>query len=354
MENRSFVSVVTPFYNTQEYLAECIESVLRQTYTNFEYILVDNCSTDGSSEIAAHYAAQDPSRVRVIRNQTFLSQVANYNSALTSIAPTARYVKLVQADDWLYPECLQRLVELAESDPSGGIVSSYRLRGDSVEGSGIPHDRTIFSGREIARLHLTARVFAFGSPTTVLYRADIIRNHSPFYDESTFFDDADACYRELQSCNFGFVHQILSFSRLDEESIRGRVLDFNPNALDLYLQLTKYGPSFLDGEEADAALRQARSAYYSLLAQRLLYDRSPEFWRFHKSGLQSAGLRIDKLRLARYTLLEILRLIANPGTTCARIARVLRNKLRSSQPHPSHSAQSSPQPSAAPVPGNRA
>jgi cellulose synthase/poly-beta-1,6-N-acetylglucosamine synthase-like glycosyltransferase len=58
MEPAPFVSVVTPFYNTREFLAECIESVLIQTYQNWEYILVDNWSTDGSSQVAEEYASR--------------------------------------------------------------------------------------------------------------------------------------------------------------------------------------------------------------------------------------------------------------------------------------------------------
>ena len=53
------VSVVTPFYNSTQYLAECIESVLAQTHGEFEYILSDNCSTDGSTDIAESYARRD-------------------------------------------------------------------------------------------------------------------------------------------------------------------------------------------------------------------------------------------------------------------------------------------------------
>ena len=71
MVTKPFISVVTPFYNTQKYLAECIESVLRQTYQNWEYILVDNCSSDGSSEIAARYASQCD-KIRVIQTEEVL------------------------------------------------------------------------------------------------------------------------------------------------------------------------------------------------------------------------------------------------------------------------------------------
>ena len=87
MESIPLVSVVTPFYNTRDFLAECIESVLRQTYSNFEYILVDNCSTDGSSDIAKQYAARFPDKIRLLHTESFLSQVQNYNFALSCISP---------------------------------------------------------------------------------------------------------------------------------------------------------------------------------------------------------------------------------------------------------------------------
>ncbi|HWH03492.1 MAG TPA: glycosyltransferase family 2 protein, partial [Gemmatimonadales bacterium] len=65
------VSVVTPVYNTGKYLAECIESVLAQTFTDFEYVILDNASTDDSPEIIARYARRDP-RIRVVRNERLL------------------------------------------------------------------------------------------------------------------------------------------------------------------------------------------------------------------------------------------------------------------------------------------
>src|ERR1700747_3594574 len=104
--NGPLVSVVTPFFNTAPYLAECIESVLAQSFAQFEYILMDNCSTDGSSEIAASYASHD-SRIRLIRCSQFLSQLANYNRALAAISDTSTYCKIVQADDYIFPDCLR-------------------------------------------------------------------------------------------------------------------------------------------------------------------------------------------------------------------------------------------------------
>src|SRR5262249_46303995 len=95
------VSIVTPVYNGASYLAECIESVLAQTYQNWDYTIVNNCSTDRSMEIARHYAALDD-RIRVCENDQFLDVIANHNAALRKISPQSKYCKLIFADDWIF------------------------------------------------------------------------------------------------------------------------------------------------------------------------------------------------------------------------------------------------------------
>ncbi len=324
MTSEPLVSVVTPFYNTQEFLAECIESVLSQSYQHWEYILVDNFSTDGSSEIAQRYAARFPSKIRIVRPSSFLPQVPNYNFGLSCISPESKYCKIVQADDWLFPECIEQMVEVGESDASVGIVSSYRLRGDEVVGDGLSFGKTVASGHEICRMHLKGAFFLFGSATTILYRSEIIRQTLPFYDESILHEDTDSCYRALQDWNFGFVHQVLTFTRLDNHSIRGRIINFNPDLLDTQLQLHKFGPIYLGKEELEAISRFVKRDYYSFLARQLIMNRSREFWQYHLSGLKSGGLHLEKGRLVKHVCSEILWLIVNPGSTCALIYKRLR------------------------------
>src|SRR5579862_9346002 len=122
------VSVVTPVYNGEKYLVECIESVLAQSYSNWEYIIVDNHSTDGTGRIAEEYGAKEP-RIRVYHNDSLLPIIANHNRAFRLISPESKYVKVVSGDDWIYPECLARMVGLAVSNPSVGLVGSYQLSG---------------------------------------------------------------------------------------------------------------------------------------------------------------------------------------------------------------------------------
>jgi glycosyltransferase involved in cell wall biosynthesis len=322
------VSIVTPFYNTRGFLGECIESVLAQTYRNWEYVLVDNQSTDGSSEIARDYASRFPAKVRLVRTQSFLSQVQNYNFALTLISPQSKYCKMVQADDRIYPECLTKMVEVAESDSSIGLVCSYRLRGNRVTGDGIPCTQNYMTGAELSRLQLNGPVFTFGSPTTVLYRAESVRATVPFYDESTLHDDTDACYRILQKWNFGFVHQVLSFNRFDNESISSRVRDYQPALLDSLLQLHKFGPVYFEPKDFATLFRQREQGYYRFLAHRRLLGASKEFWKYHETGLKTGGLNLDKPRLWRYISLEVLRLLSQPFSTCARLYERFRARGR--------------------------
>ena len=109
LQSKPFVSVVTPVFNTEKYLAECIESVIGQTYDNLEYVIVNNLSTDRSLEIAEHYAERD-SRIRIYSNARFLNQMQNWNHSMRQISPESKYCKVVHADDWLFPECIARIV----------------------------------------------------------------------------------------------------------------------------------------------------------------------------------------------------------------------------------------------------
>src|SRR5215471_4874584 len=97
-DNTPLVSVLVPVYNCEAYLEECLESVLRQTYANWECVVVNNRSTDGTLAIAEQFAARD-SRIRIHNNTEFVRVVRNHNNAFEQMSPRAKYCKLVQADD---------------------------------------------------------------------------------------------------------------------------------------------------------------------------------------------------------------------------------------------------------------
>jgi glycosyltransferase involved in cell wall biosynthesis len=324
------VSIVTPFYNTAPYLAQCIESVLAQTYSNFEYILMDNCSTDRSPEIAESYARRDP-RIRFIRCSEFLPQLPNYNRALAQISDASKYCKVVQADDWIFPECLQLMVRAFEQSESIGLVSSYWLSGNELCCSGFPRQTPMLSGRECARWFLRTGLSIFGTQTQVMYRSSLVRYHEVFYNVSFPFADLQKCMEILDHWDFGFVHQVLSFSRRDNESILLALEAFQPyDGLLLYVIAKRYAPVFLEVGEAASIIKKYKRRYYRFLARAALRFRGPAFWRFHKVMLRALSERetLDWPYLTMIMGPELLWLASNPGMTTIRALRSLKRKKR--------------------------
>lgn len=303
MPSDPFVSIVTPFYNTQEYLAECIESVLRQTYQNWEYILVDNRSTDGSSEIAAKYQSQFPGKIRIVQTESFLSQVQNYNFALSSISPESKYCKMVQADDWLFPDCVSQMVDVAEAHPSVGIVAAYRLEGDEVQLGGLSYPSPEVSGRDASRLYFLRNKYLFGSPTSVLFRAEAVRSRMPFFEERYApFEDGHACFDLLRTWNFGFVHQVLTYSRWGNDGIMSRVIDFQIEPFVNLSMLVAHGKYYLSPKEYQRRLKQVERRYFLQLTKYAcaLRPEPKEFWDFHRRGLAAIDYTFDWKKVARW------------------------------------------------------
>jgi glycosyltransferase involved in cell wall biosynthesis len=310
------VSVVTPFYNTREYLAECIESVLRQTYANWEYILVDNCSTDGSSEIAKCYASRFPDKICLIHTDSFLSQVQNYNFALSRISPESKYCKMVQADDWIFPDCLRSMVEVAEAHPKVGIVSAYELEGDHASLGGVPYPSPEVPGREICRLIFLKGKYFFGTPTCLLMRSELVRSRKPFYQEQHApFEDSHACFDALKTWDFAFVHQVLTYSRRDNESILGAIRSFEFTRFCRLAEIVAHGRFYLSKDEYQACLKHAENDYFHYLGWSVLQGKGSKFWKFHRERLASIGYSLNVPFMTKWMLFVVLDLLGNPKRT---------------------------------------
>ncbi len=322
------VSVVTPFYNTAEYLEECIRSVLAQSFADFEYVLLDNCSNDGSRRIAERFATLDR-RIRLISNPGHLTQVQNYNAALTAISPHSEYCKMVQADDWLFRRCLEEMVTLADSHPEIGIVSSYRLAGTAVKEVGLPHTSVVTPGREICRKQMLEGLHFFGSPSTILVRSSLIRAREPFYEEGRMHEDTEACYDVLDRHQFGFVHQVLSFTRTDNDSIMSRSRTFGPGLLDKLIIVRRFGPRYLDDAEYRLCRLDHEAAYLRFLGEALLRPQGRDFWDYQRRGWKQIGYRPSRLRLACSAAGALADLVLNPKRTLDRAFRSLRRRLAS-------------------------
>jgi glycosyltransferase involved in cell wall biosynthesis len=336
------VTIVTPVYNGGPYLDECISSVIKQTYQHWEYVLVDNCSTDETASIAARYAALDP-RIRVVTNTTFATVIENHNIAFTHVSLDAKYCKVVAADDWLYPECLSKLVSVAEAHPSASVIGSYAINGTEVHRMGVPLTESCMSGRQICRLYLLGK-YTFGAPSTALYRADLVRTTKPFYPGTLPNADTSAHLSLLRHSDFGFVHQILSFERTHEGAITSQLTAVNSALMDRFEFLATYGADYLSAPEQEGRLKELLHEYYEYLAVSIVNgERGKAFWKYQTDRLAQIGLTLNRTRLVQATIAKILSLVLNPHQFVEKIFRRMKSR-RSAQTENAQPIQTYPKP----------
>jgi glycosyltransferase involved in cell wall biosynthesis len=216
------VSVCIPAFNAEGFTARTIQSVLDQTFTDYELVIVDDASTDGTlREIEAF---QDP-RIRLYVNDENLGHSGNWNRTLNlSRAPL---VKFLNCDDILYPDCLEAMVDVLDRNPSVGFVFSRRdivLTDPADPGATrlkAKHDRGDTRLGELAEVNSGRAVFArwmnggfagnwIGEPSNVMMRRDCLRRVGTFSFHLRQRADMDLWVRAMYFYDVGFVDRALA------------------------------------------------------------------------------------------------------------------------------------------------
>lgn len=174
------VSIIVPVYNGESTLRRCVDSVLNQDYRDFELLLVNDGSTDGSGAICREYAAQD-SRVRLIEKAN--SGVSDSrNRGLDAARGT--YLQFLDCDDWITPDATCSLVDIARGQDCHLVVADfYRVVGKRVSHKGDIEDEGILTREEYAA-HMMENPadFYYGVLWNKLYRRDIIETYALHMD----------------------------------------------------------------------------------------------------------------------------------------------------------------------------
>jgi glycosyltransferase involved in cell wall biosynthesis len=194
------ISICTPTYNGKAYIVETIESVRRQTFTNWEMIICDDQSPDGTAdEVQRHLEKIGDGRIRLMRSTQRVPMAENWNRSLGHAR--GAFIKLLPQDDILEPECLaiqERL--LRENSEVGFVTSSKKV----IDASG----RVLFTRKPLAEGEydwatlgprmLRAIVNIIGEPAAILFRKELLTSCGAYDPSLKYFIDVEILLRFLK------------------------------------------------------------------------------------------------------------------------------------------------------------
>lgn len=231
------ITIIIPVYNTEKYLARCIESIKRQTYTNWELLLIDDGSTDGSGEICDSYQRKD-NRIRVVHNK-------NYGPAFSRADGIAKaegnLIMFVDSDDWLDENMLQMMWEqltvtkcnmvccfFKNIDDKGKVKHTQLFKEDYID---------CYTAEEcMYQMHHTR--YLTGSPCTKLYRKELFAGLDFCKDVTIGEDYAMIIQLSQKAQRVRIISKELYYRYVRRGSIsHGGYTDRHKKAFDNYMQI---------------------------------------------------------------------------------------------------------------------
>lgn len=176
------VSIIVPVYNAEDNLRKCIESVLKQDYLEFELLLMDDGSKDGSGAICDEYAKKD-TRIHVVHKEN--SGVSDTRNQAIKLAK-GEYLQFIDSDDWITPDATGLLVRTAEKYQCDMVISDfYRVIGERLAHKGAIQEDRLLTREEFAEYMMENPAdFYYGVLWNKLYRKSIIEEHQLTMDKN--------------------------------------------------------------------------------------------------------------------------------------------------------------------------
>jgi glycosyltransferase involved in cell wall biosynthesis len=209
------VSVVVPSFNNARFIEATMDSILAQTYRDYELVVADHSSSDGTWEKLQHYSSD--SRVRLLRTDTGGGAPRNWEKV--TAAARGELVKLVCGDDIIYPDCLRLQVEAMDANPSVVLVAARRdlidARGGLVNARrGLAGLTGLAPGRVAVRHTVVAGSNIFGEPACVLMRRGALERAGGWDGRNPYVIDEATYVNVLLLGNFFGIETALAAFRL--------------------------------------------------------------------------------------------------------------------------------------------
>lgn len=207
INNNPAVSILMPAFNREKYISESIKSVLASNFTDFELIIVDDCSTDNTVTISKAFERADP-RVKVYINESNLGQFENRNYCI-SLAK-GDYIKFLDSDDIIFPDSLRIMVEALRLFPDSGFAIQYEI------GKPAKPYPFLINSIEAYRLHFLGGGLLFPGPSSVIFNKIVFKNFM-YSDEFNSLGDTHLLLRIAAKFNIVAVPNNLIYWRVHNE-----------------------------------------------------------------------------------------------------------------------------------------
>ena len=248
MNNPPLVSVLIPNFNSAPFLDEAIQSVLNQTFTDFELIIVDNKSTDNSQEVIEKYLTDE--RVKYYQNASNIGMVPNWNLCLHYAQ--GKYIKYLCSDDKFHPQLLEKYVQVMEAYPGVALVTSYRAIWGNKNYTWVLPLTHLQKGKTVA-YHSLNDVNWIGEPTSVMFRRANLTVGS-FRPQFSYLTDWDMWLRQLSVGDCYIIPEPLSYFRVHDNQTTVSILKNLANYFEeyyFYKGIQEHNPYKLDFSEFD-------------------------------------------------------------------------------------------------------
>lgn len=215
--NNPKISVLIPTYNYGRYLAQLLESILTQTFKDFEVLVIDDCSSDETDNVMRRLAASD-SRIRYKRNPSNIGMVPNWNLSLKEAR--GEYIKFLFGDDFLVsPQALELLAGALDANPAVSLVGSARRIVDEQSRTKdlweFYGEDTVREGAEVISTCLLQQRNYIGEPTAVMFRRS--QAARGFDDRYRQLVDLEMWFHLLEQGSFSYINKPLCAFRIHDK-----------------------------------------------------------------------------------------------------------------------------------------
>jgi glycosyltransferase involved in cell wall biosynthesis len=240
MIDSPLVSVICTCYNHEDFVVECLNSVQNQTYQNIELIVVDDFSTDGSVAVIKHWQKEHP-KIVFVRNKENLGITKSFNSAVRRSC--GKYLIDLAADDFLLPNCVEKLVQVYESskthNPSIVYGNAAKIDRHGAFISVFFKDEMIQKIKEALPVDFYRSLLsdsAYICSVSAMYDR-LLFEELGGYDERLYFEDLDYWLRASKHRDVGFVDAVLVHKRFLPNSLEQGFFSRNRHTKKLHISM---------------------------------------------------------------------------------------------------------------------